>query len=108
MTPKEQFRLDTERMRRHQAIVDQPELKANLLVAFNEFCWSRLPASESPERSWAANAMREGAQKFIDTFLTLADQPATRKNPHAAGQLEDQDADYRTRHARKDGPVNPG
>lgn len=100
MTPKQLFQSDKARARKQQEIASDPLIQQNLHTAFNEFCWSELPSCQHPERAMWANAMREGALKFISVFLHLGDQQEPRKNPATTGQLIDPDASYRKRHAR--------
>lgn len=99
MSPKGQFLKDPVRVNKHKDLVDSESVKDSLMAAFNEFCW-RLPSSTTPERSWATSPMREGAQEFINVFLTLADQPKSVK-PTDAGILQNPDAAYIKRHGRQ-------
>jgi hypothetical protein len=104
MSPKELFQRDEESAGRHRDMAHSSPVQAALMAAFNQFCWE-LPKPDNPQTSWAANAMREGAKQFIDTFTTLADSPKRRERPPTT-QLEDPDANYTTRHARPSIPAN--
>jgi hypothetical protein len=99
MTPKALFLADKSRAQRHRDRLQAVELHEDLLTAFNELCYSELPSSTSPERVMWSNAMREGAKRFIETFLTLSDKPVPR-TPSKTGQLLNPDASYQQRHGR--------
>lgn len=101
MTPKSLFLGDKPRAQRFRDALT-PDMQYALLVAFNEFCFSELPSSSSPERVMWANAMREGAKKYIEVLTSLGDEHIQR-TPPARGGLLDPDATYQKRHARPTG-----
>lgn len=88
MSPKQQFQLDRSRASEHAKVVKEPRMVEALLTAFNEYAWS-LPQATHPNESWAANARRQGAKEFIETFLALGD-PARERKPSKLGKLEDE------------------
>lgn len=88
MTPKQHFQLDPARASAHSKIVKEPAMAEALLAAFNEYCWN-LPQATHPNESWAANARRQGAKEFIETFQALGD-PARARKPSKLGKLEDE------------------
>lgn len=67
-------------------LADSKSFQDLLHKAFAQYCWS-LPSSANPQDSWNSNCRRQGAKDFIETLLTLADPPSTRK-PVTAGPLE--------------------
>ncbi len=88
MSPKQLWQLDTKRAADHAKTVKEPRMVEALLAAFNEYSWN-LPQATHPNDSWAANARRQGAKEFIETFLTLGD-PARERKPSKLGKLEDE------------------
>lgn len=94
MSPRESFQLDPQAVQRHNDLLERSDVRDNLLVAFNEFCWS-MPPSDTPEQAAHNNGMREGARGLINTFLNLGSKPRG-KQQNTAANLIPQD-DYRTR-----------
>lgn len=84
-TPKEVFQKDSNRLKRHIEIVDDPAVVTALHSAFAQFCWD-LKAGQEVQSSLHSNSMREGARQFMAEFLTLADKPKPKVIP--ASDLE--------------------
>ncbi len=84
-TPKEVFQKDSNRLKRHFEIVDDPAVVTALHTAFAQFCWD-LKAGQEVQSSLHSNSMREGARQFMTEFLTLADKPKPKVIP--ASDLE--------------------
>ena len=94
-TPKELFLTSEPRAAAHRKLCLDPAVVEAMHVAFQELCW-RLPPSDNPNQSWAANARREGAKELVHIFFSLGD-PAKEMKRQTPGRLEDEDAHHAQR-----------
>jgi hypothetical protein len=78
LSPKTQFLADKQKTDRVRQLLDDPDMKAALLAAFNQFCWT-LPGSDNPQAGWNANCRRSGARGFIDELTNITEQSAPKK-----------------------------
>jgi hypothetical protein len=82
-SPKQEFQKNQQRLNELKRLLDNQDLQAALLVAFNNFCWN-LPASENPQHGWIANCRRQVAKALIDELNGLAEmrkeKPTTTQN----------------------------
>lgn len=72
MNPKQEFQKNQQRLNELKRLLENQDLQAALLVAFNNFCWN-LPASENPQHGWNANCRRQGAKALIDELNGLVE-----------------------------------
>ena len=85
MTPKQEFQKNQQRLNELKRLLDNQDLQAALLAAFNNFCWN-LPASENPQHGWNANCRRQGAKSFIEELNGLVEM--RKEKPTATQNLE--------------------
>jgi hypothetical protein len=84
-SPKEQFLADKPKADKVRQMLDDADLKAALLAAFNQYCWT-LPGSDNPQNGWNANCRRTGAKEFMEILDGMPNQPKP-KTP-ITGSLE--------------------
>lgn len=78
LSPKKQFLQNQQRAVKVKQLLDDPDMQAAILAAFNQLCWT-LPGSDNPQAGWNANCRRSGARAFIDELTAIADEPAPKK-----------------------------
>lgn len=86
-SPKEQFLANKPRADKVRQMLDDADMQAAILAAFNQLCWA-LPSSDNPQAGWNANCRRSGAKEFITTLTGLTSEAAPR-TPIAANLEHD-------------------